>query len=199
MSGIRSIYRGPVQKGYATAGSAPLRVDDTTNDIRVNVSGSGTTEKTLSYAEGRAPVDVTSATLAVTLAAHAGRFILLDRAGGITATLPAAIGSGATYNFIVQTTFTSNGVIQVANASDYMYGLAWLQADGGATVVGFATANTGTPSTESDTITMTGSDKSTGGIKGGFIRCVDVQTNVWFVEVFSDAAGTEATPFSAAV
>jgi hypothetical protein len=45
MSGIRSITRGPTVKGYASATSAPIRVDSNDNNIlKVNTQGSGTTE-----------------------------------------------------------------------------------------------------------------------------------------------------------
>ena len=47
MSGIRSIYRGPTIKGYASGGSAPVYVDSDDNLVKVIVAGSGTTEKTL--------------------------------------------------------------------------------------------------------------------------------------------------------
>jgi hypothetical protein len=44
MSGIRSITRRPTVPGYATAGSAPIRVDDSTNQLKIVSAGSGTTE-----------------------------------------------------------------------------------------------------------------------------------------------------------
>lgn len=47
MSGIRSLYRGPAQKGFATAASAPIRVDSTSGLALLNGAGSGTTETTL--------------------------------------------------------------------------------------------------------------------------------------------------------
>src|SRR4051812_6007905 len=50
-------------------------------------------------------VNCTASTLAVTEALHSGRVIVLDRAGGIAVTLPAA-AAGLEFNFIVKTTFT---------------------------------------------------------------------------------------------
>lgn len=44
MSGIRSVYRGAAAKGPATAASAPMRVDSTTNILKLIVAGTGTTE-----------------------------------------------------------------------------------------------------------------------------------------------------------
>lgn len=45
MSGVRSLYRGPAQRGPATASSAPVRVDDTVSTIFINQAGTGTTEQ----------------------------------------------------------------------------------------------------------------------------------------------------------
>ncbi len=140
---------------------------------------------------GGTPVDTTASTLAVVQATHAGRTLTLNRAGGIAVTLPAASGTGAIYRFIVGTTFSSAGTIKVANTSDIMTGTAILFADGGDTVLGFATA------ADTDTITLDGS--TTGGIKGAHVVITDAAVNLWHVHYVSDASGTEATPFSATV
>ncbi|MES2905121.1 MAG: hypothetical protein V4696_13125 [Pseudomonadota bacterium] len=135
--------------------------------------------------------NVTAATLTVTNETHAGQVITLNRAGGITVTLPAAVGNGASYRFIVGTTFTSSGIIQVANASDTMCGNAVVFQDGGDTMVGFEAGAT------ADTITLNGT--TTGGLKGADIEVIDIATNLFWVNVRTAATGTEATPFSAAV
>jgi hypothetical protein len=140
---------------------------------------------------GAAPVNVTSATVSVTPDSYAYRVITLNRAGGIAVTLPAATGSGDTYEFVVATTFTGSATIKVANANDTMTGTAILFADGGDTTVGFATGAT------ADTVTMDGS--TTGGLKGANVVLKDIAANLWYVEYVSDASGTEATPFSATV
>ncbi len=141
--------------------------------------------------ESQRLTDVTAATLAVTNETHAGQVITLNRAGGITVTLPAAVGNGARYRFIVGTTFTSSGIIQVANASDTMCGNALIYQDAADTVVGFEAGAT------ADTITLNGT--TTGGMKGADVEVIDVAANLFFVSVRSAATGTEATPFSAAV
>lgn len=124
--------------------------------------------------------------------ADAGLTNVLNAAAGLTVTLPAASGTGYAYKFVVGTTVTSNSyIVQVANASDVMTGLAVSAADGGNTVNGWETAST------SDTITLDGS--TTGGIKGDMIELVDCADNTWSVRMFSSSTGTEATPFSAAV
>lgn len=137
-------------------------------------------------------VDATAATLAVTAAAHDGKVVTLNRAAGIAVTLPAATGSGARYFFVVGTTFTGAATIKVTG-DDIMKGTAILFTDGGDATVAFATA-----ATSDDTITFA-ADNSTGGIAGAYVELIDIAANTWFVSIVSDAAATEATPFSATV
>ncbi len=137
------------------------------------------------------PISVTSATLSITKRNHAGAALVANRAAGIAFTLPASDGSGAEYEIVVGTTFTSNATIKVANATDIMSGLAINAADGGATAVAFETG------VSDDTITFDGS--TTGGIKGDRVRLKDISSGIWHVQVIGSATGTEATPFSATV
>lgn len=132
---------------------------------------------------------VTEATVAVSKGAHLGMPIVLNRAAGCTATLPAATGSGNTYNFIGAIDATGNQVIQVTG-DDTMAGVAFLGNDSAGASC-FYTAAT------SDTITLDGS--TTGGLKGWRVTCTDIAADTWAVMVMSEASGTEATPFSAAV
>ena len=129
----------------------------------------------------------TAATLAVT-DAYNGQIIPLNRAGGMTVTLPAATGSQAVYRILVGTTFTSSGIIQVANATDTMNGLASV---GGGTASVFVTLPA------SDTITMNGS--TTGGLAGSYIELVDIAAGDWIVSAALIGSGSPATPFSAVV
>lgn len=138
------------------------------------------------------PINVTSATLTLTKEAHSGTVITVNRAAGSTLTLPASAGDGSIFEIFVGTTITSNNlIVQVANSSDIMSGVAWQAADGG------STSNAWETGASDDTITMDGSTK--GGIKGDRIVLKDVSANVWAVSIFGAATGTEATPFSAAV
>lgn len=134
-------------------------------------------------------VDLTTATLTVTAATHGGRVVSLNKADGITITLPAATGTGTRYFFGVTTTLTSDGVIQVANATDVINGGVIVATDTSGLVV--PTAAT------SDTITMNGT--TTGGIKGSNLILTDVASGLFTVSGFLVASGAEATPFSAAV
>ena len=123
---------------------------------------------------------------------HSGCMNTINAAAGLTLTLPAASGSGDVYRFFVGTTVTSNNVvIQVANGSDTMAGLAISAADGGDTANAWETAST------SDTITLNGTTK--GGVLGDMITLEDVAANKWAVQIISSSTSTEASPFSAAV
>jgi hypothetical protein len=135
--------------------------------------------------------NATAATLTVTREAHAGRTVTLNRAAGIAVTLPAATGSGDSYRFVVGTTFTGAGTIKVVG-NDTMIGTATLYQDGGDTVVGFAAGGT------DDTLTFTATN-TTGGIAGACVDLQDIGADLWHVNYVSDAANTEATPFSATV
>jgi hypothetical protein len=137
------------------------------------------------------PVIVTDSTLTVT-SAYAQRVMLLKRAAGMTVTLPAAIGSGNKYTFVLGATVTSNTcVIKVANASDSMVGRALAPADSGSSVNGWEVVS------GDDTITLNGGTK--GGYVGDMIEIVDVADNIFMVNAFLNQTASEATPFSAAV
>ena len=117
--------------------------------------------------------------------------IVLNRAAGLAITLPAATGSGVQFDIVVGVTFTGACTIKCVG-NDIMKGFAILGLDGGDTCSFFATA------ADTDTITFA-ANNSTGGIAGARITLKDILADTWAVEVFSDAVGSEATPFSATV
>lgn len=168
-----------------------IRVTEDTATRRVKYAGGG---------EVAAPVNCTAATLTLTAAEHSNRTVMLNRAAGIAVTLPAATGSGAKFTLKVGTTFTANATIKVPNATDYMRGKVYTLSDGAAAVLGYATSNSGTVGTESDTITLyTAASNTTGGIVGDTIVLEDTGAAVWSVLGHTQSGGTEATPFSATV
>lgn len=144
----------------------------------------------MSYKQNLGAVTVTASTVTVTRDAHAGVPIVLNRAAGCAATLPAATGSGARFEFILAADASGDQVVKVANSSDTMMGVAYLGNDSAGASC-FYTGDT------SDTITMDGTTK--GGKKGARVVCDDIAANIWAVLVYSEASGTEATPFSAGV
>jgi len=153
---------------------------------------SGPVTSTAGFISGSDSLVSVTASATMTSAANAGRTMVLDIASGATVTLPAAGGTGNIYKFFVATTVTSNDyIIQVANSSDTMSGMAIVANDGGDTASIFETA------ADTDTITMDGT--TTGGILGAQVEIQDVASNKFSVTVRTAATGTEATPFSAAV
>lgn len=136
-------------------------------------------------------VVVTDATLAVTEADHDGRIIVLDRAAGIAVTLPAA-AAGLRFRFIVKTTFTGAASIKSVSGADVMIGHALMGNNTDNTVVDWPAVAASTL----DTIDLFGTANSTGGIEGQEIEIIGLATNLWFVSIRGDAAGTEATPFA---
>lgn len=141
------------------------------------------------YVNNYGIVTVTTATVAITADAYAGQRVVFNRAAGVTATLPAATGSGNRYEFIGLVDASGDQIIQVTG-DDTMMGVAYLGNDSAGASC-FYTADT------SDTITLDGSTK--GGLKGWRVVCDDIAADKWAVVVYSEASGTEATPFSAAV
>ena len=197
-------FRNAVPQVVNTPNQATVNVVDTT--ATQTLTNKTLTSPTLTtptitnpVITGLTPANATAATLTVDPTSHAGRVITLNRAAGIAVTLPAATGTGNVYTFVVGTTFTSDATIKVASASDYMIGTALLFQDGGDTTVGFATANTGTVATESDTVDLFDTSNTTGGIKGARVELTDIASAIWHVHYVSDAAGTEATPFKVTV
>lgn len=136
------------------------------------------------------PINVTAATLTVDRDSHAGAIVTCNRAAGTTITLPASIGKGDEYTFVVGTTISSNSfIVKVANSSDTLFGGVAISTD----VAGITMLCGGTD----DTITMSGS--TTGGVAGSSVTLKDVALNKWLVSGFLCSTGAEATPFSATV
>jgi len=166
------------------------------NDIMlVYDSSTGLTKRVAAgYVNGVASTLVAAgATLTMTQAAHAGKIIALDTAAGSIVTLPASTGGGAVYRFLVTVTATTNShIIKVGNATDEMRGYVIQDSD-------TATApNTWWAADNDDTITL---NRSTTGLaaQDEYFELVDAVLNHFYVRGYSQASGTEATPFSATV
>lgn len=137
-------------------------------------------------------VDITAGTITLTQATHDDKVLLMNRAAGVVATLPAATGSGTKMIFVVKATVTSNANrIKCANSSDIMQGVAYSATDSGSGVVGWETA------ADTDTVVFNGT--TSGGIAGDRVEVIDIATNLWQVNVFTSSTGTEVSPFFAEV
>ena len=131
--------------------------------------------------------NITSGPYALASASDRG-VITVNKADGVAITLAAAAGTGLTLDVIIGTTITSSAVTFTLTGNDVMYGFAILGLDAGDTCSFFATA------ANTNKLTMNGG--SQGGIAGARVRFIDIATDKWAVEYFSDASGSEATPFS---
>ncbi len=135
-------------------------------------------------------------TLAVTVALHDGKTILLDTAGGSVCTLPVAAATGARIRFAV--TVRPSGashVIKVGNASDFLAGQIHL-LDLDSTTATAYDAN----STTDDTITI--NNTTTGGAIGDYIELEDTLANIWTIvhgQLSVPTGSNIASPFSATV
>jgi hypothetical protein len=193
---IHGIARRSGPNGSATPTTAPVYVNSGNNRLRIIPAGSGSTEVELQPNDQQVLTAGTKTVVPATDGLYATFVFNLN--SGITVTLPAATGSGAQYQFYVGLALSSNNyIVKVANANDYMRGVAWTTQDGGDTALSFDTADSGTVATESDTVTLNGG--TTGGVVGSLITVRDIMPNIWFVELQNKATGSEATPFSATV
>jgi hypothetical protein len=153
---------------------------------------STTAASIVAYAAGPALV-AGGATLTMTAASHAGKTIALDTAAGSIITLPTSSGGGAVYKFLVTVTATSNShIIKVGNTTDEFRGFVVQDAsEATAPNIWWAADN-------DDTITL---NRTTTGLaaQGEYFEIVDAVAGHFYVRGYSQANGTEATPFSATV
>ena len=159
---------------------------------------------------GPANVVDADSSISLTVDSHAGKIVHNDAAGAVTYTLPATNATadsgiagpdadltnlnnvGAKFTIVNSITKTGDLVVQVANATDVMTGMATIvDTDTSDNMEGFMTAST------SDTITLNGS--TTGGVTHARIECTVLASGKYAVEVFTGGTGDLATPFSAAV
>lgn len=181
-----------------TGVEAGLLFDRAMARLGLAISGISSTGQ-ITWAKGQTipPVVVSATTLTLNPAVHDGHPVVFTSLAGCTVTLPAATGSGSRFNLFVGATLTSGSfVVAVANASDFMRGGGYTFVT--TTASTFGTTNTGTVSTESDTVTFNRTTTGLGTI-GDFIELTDIAANVWAVEADYASSGSAATPFSAAV
>ena len=162
------------------------------------------------YNTGPANVIDADSSTSLTVATHAGRIVHNDAAGAVTYTLPAVnatadsdVGGpgpdlnnlnnvGATFTIVSSITKTGDLVVQVANSTDVMTGMAIIvDTDSADNMEGFMTV------AASDTITLNGG--TTGGVTYAKIICTVLGTGLWSVSVHTGCTGSPATCFSAAV
>jgi hypothetical protein len=203
----RTRFSGPVKStGGFEIGVAADGMTAETNTIIIDSDGAlyqAGTEITATAGElnrvadkSASVVDETTATLTLTAALHGDRTVTVNRAAGVTVTLPAATGTGIRYTIIIGTTATSNAnIVEVANATDVMNGSLNIQQDTDAD----GTLKCWMAEVGDDTMTFAGA-ATTGGIVGNRIECIDYAAGFWSCTAWTiSGGGSEVTPFSAAV
>ena len=184
MSTIHNIH------GDMTAGTSALAATD---EVAIYEASSGLHKKltgALVTAGALAPVATTAGavTLAVTLAAHANRTILLSNSTPIAITMPAATGSGVKYTFVFDVAATATAsTISRATSGEKFHGVAMILAT--------ATFMSGFLATSTDN-TMTFNGTSKGGVIGDMVEFWDVKTGIFEVQMRSGANVAPLTPFS---
>ena len=181
-------FNGPVR---SEGGFEQITKNSTTGAITTNLdvdtSGNISTTGTLN---NLFPVtSVTDATLTPTTA-QSGTIFSLNRAAGITVTLPAA-AAGLFYEFHIGTTFTGTFILQGASSADTFQGMVFqLDKDELGSVVALNenidTAGWNIPAADDHILTM---DADTDGrFIGGHIRCVAITDAIWLLNghVFGD-------------
>ena len=189
-------FNGPVR---SEGGFEQITKNSTTGAVTTNLdvdtSGNISTTGTLN---NLFPVtSVTDATLTPTTA-QSGPIFSLNRAAGITITLPTA-AAGLYYEFHIGTTFTGTFILQGASSADTFQGMVFqLDKDELGSVVALNedidTAGWNVPAAADYRLTM---DADTDGrFIGGHIRCVAITDAIWLLNghVFGD--GTVSHSFS---
>lgn len=133
-------------------------------------------------------VTVTAATLDVVEALHEGKTVVLNRAGGIDATLPAATGSGAKYRFVIGAS-TTDAYAFAVTGNDTIFGHALFDDGDGEPANGW-TANGAT------SVSLGGATQASGGSKGDIVEFEDIAADTWLCRVTGTQGGTEVTPFA---
>lgn len=118
-----------------------------------------------------------------------GALVVFDVASGATVTLPSP-QLGATYEFMVATTITSNSAKVITNLStEFLLGAISTVNDGAATAEAFL-ANGSTIRA------LASNGTTTGGIAGDRYRITAINATQWLIEGVLINSGVAATPFA---
>lgn len=159
----------------------PIRVDSVVTELtsanaddftyRPNVIGLESATKTLTSAES-------------------GSVVFLNRAGGITVTLPAPV-AGLTYEFYVGTSVTATAYKIITDAATTFLVGAITNVD---TDTSNAVAAFTADGTAHVAITMNGS--TTGGLRGSYFKLTCISPTRWLITGTNLGSGIVATPFA---
>lgn len=123
---------------------------------------------------------------------QSGSVVLLDRAAGITFTLPTTPTPGTFYDFVVSVTCTSNSYKVITGSAPELLVGSILNCDTDTSdAVAIWKSLVGTSNIS---VNLNGSTK--GGIKGDYFRLTCINSTTWQVTGVTNGTGTVATPFA---
>lgn len=171
--------------GSATVGNPRILGKVLSSNLAVNAVNSSNID--------RKPLVIESSTYTLDHT-DANKIIVIKRAGGSTITLPAAIGNGDAFTFVVATTVTSNNItIKVANTTDVMVGNAIMCKDGASSVDGWESSGVA----GADSFVLNGT--TTGGYAGDMMVVTDILSGKFHALYIGAGTSVEATPFASSV
>lgn len=187
----------------STAGSNTLALSTRIGKLKTGggtevliVNGDGDIEPQSNYATyyKRKIVNVTTATFTPT-AGQSGALFTLNRAGGMTITLPAAV-AGYTYEFHVGTTFTGTFQINTAGVGDTLQGAVHMGTGLTLNDADDNVENWGYASPAAAHYQYIANADTKGRFLGTRIKYTAITDAIWMVEGFAITSGGIATPWA---
>jgi hypothetical protein len=148
----------------------------------------GLFQKSLSAKRTRTSKEITAATYQITRRDH-GKTLMLNRAAGMTLTLPPdTVFVGFTVKMVVRDTFTGTWEVTGAADGDLFFGGIFV------TSVAAKTDRFGPNGSSNDTLKANSDAK--GRLSGGWVEFTLMGANEWLVNGVLAAGSTPATPFA---
>lgn len=123
-----------------------------------------------------------------------GSLILLDKADGITITLPTAPAPGTFFDFVVSVSSTSVGYKVITGAGTELLVGSIVNCDTDTTdTVAIWKSLVGSSYIS---VNLGGSDTTKGGLKGDHFTVKCLNSTTWLVTGITNATGSVATPFA---
>lgn len=124
--------------------------------------------------------------------ADSGSLVLMDKADGITFTLPASCSAGTYFDFVVSVTLTSSAYKVITGAGTELMVGRMLSCDTDTT----DTVAIWKALVASSYISVNFDGSTKGGIKGDHFRVTKVNSTTWLVEGATNGTSAVATPFA---